>query len=80
LLPLAKNAAKRLKSIRHPDVLKFVDYVETETAVYIVTERIQPLRSVLESNVEMSPSEREAWLIWGLHRITVRINGNPYLF
>ncbi|KAG9049550.1 hypothetical protein FS837_009888, partial [Tulasnella sp. UAMH 9824] len=69
VLPLAKNALKKLRTTRHPDVLKFIDVVETETTVYIVTERVQPLSKAISSWQSKPAKEREEWLIWGLHRV-----------
>ncbi|TFY50780.1 hypothetical protein EVG20_g11332 [Dentipellis fragilis] len=70
VLPLAKNALRKLRVTRHPDVLKFVDAVETDTTVYIVTERVKPLSVELQAWSSKSAQERQDWLLWGLHRIT----------
>ena len=43
-LPIAKNALKKLRTMRHPGVIKVLDTVETETYIYIATERVVPLR------------------------------------
>lgn len=72
LLPLAKNSLRKLRTTRHPDVLKFVDAVDGEGTIYIVTERVRPLASVLESWTSKTSEEREDYLIWGLHRLSVR--------
>lgn len=81
LLHLAKNALKKLRTIRHPDVLKYVDSVETETTVYIATERVKPLEAVLSdwdegrvilgdglSDDNNSPKKKakEEWIAWGV--------------
>ncbi|KAI9787814.1 MAG: hypothetical protein M1816_007462 [Peltula sp. TS41687] len=42
-LPLARNALKKLRTLRHPGVLKVLDAVETDTYIYIATERVAPL-------------------------------------
>jgi SCY1-like protein 1 len=72
MLPFAKNALRKLRTIRHPDVLKFIDVVETESTIYIVTERVQPLGIAISSWGSKSAAAREEWLIWGIHRIAVR--------
>jgi SCY1-like protein 1 len=72
LLPLAKNALRKLRTVRHPDVLKFLDVVETDTTVLIMTERVQPLSTALDAWRGKGVTEREDWLLWGLHRISVR--------
>ena len=71
-LPLANNALKKLRTIRHPDVLRFIDAVTTDTTVYVMTERVRPLSSVLDGWSSKASKDREEWLLWGLHRISVR--------
>ncbi|KZT24267.1 ARM repeat-containing protein [Neolentinus lepideus HHB14362 ss-1] len=71
--PLAKNALRKLRATRHPDVLKFMDAVETDTTIHIMTERVRPLRSSLQTWSSKSAKEREEWLLWGLHRISVAL-------
>ncbi|EIN12027.1 ARM repeat-containing protein [Punctularia strigosozonata HHB-11173 SS5] len=73
LLPLAKNALRKLRTVRHPDVLKFLDVVETETTIFIMTERVQPLSAALSSWRGKGVVEKEDWLLWGLHRISVAL-------
>lgn len=68
-LSLAKNALRKLRTIRHPDVLKFIDVVETDTTIHIVTERVQPLSKALHNG----PQSKEDWLIWGLHRVVTAL-------
>ncbi|KAJ8076987.1 Nuclear aminoacylation-dependent tRNA export pathway component [Marasmius tenuissimus] len=73
IAPLAKNALRKLRTIRHPDVLKFMDVVETDTTIHIMTERVRPLESALPSWAKKSVREKEDWLLWGLHRISVAL-------
>ncbi|KAF9518113.1 hypothetical protein BS47DRAFT_1338700 [Hydnum rufescens UP504] len=73
VLPLAKNALRKLRTIRHPDVLKFIDVVETDTTIYIVTERVQPLGVALSVWEGKPAASKEEWLIWGLHRIVIAL-------
>lgn len=69
LLPLAKNALRKLRTLRHPDVLKLIDSLETPTAVYIAVERVRPLGKALE---EMGTSKgRQEWVGWGIRSIAV---------
>jgi SCY1-like protein 1 len=72
LLPLAKNALRKLRTVRHPDVLKFIDAVETDTSVSIVTERVQPLGKALSNATQKGARDKEDWIVWGLHRVSVR--------
>lgn len=71
LFPLAKNALRKLRTTRHPDVLRFIDVVETDSSIHIVTERVQPLWAALERWSSKPAKSREEWLVWGLHRISV---------
>ena len=72
LLPVAQNAVRRLRVTRHPDILKFMDAVEADGTVYIMTERVKSLSTELSSWETKPANERQDWLLWGLHRITVR--------
>ncbi|KAG1738786.1 hypothetical protein EDB19DRAFT_1982454 [Suillus lakei] len=72
-IPLARNSLRRLRTIRHPDVLRFIDVVETDSAICIMTERVRPLPLALSQSTSNGPREREDWLIWGLHRISVAL-------
>ncbi|KAI9814953.1 MAG: hypothetical protein M1832_005592 [Thelocarpon impressellum] len=42
-VPLARNAVRKLRTLRHPGVVKVLDTVETEAYIYIAAERITPL-------------------------------------
>ncbi|KAF2461490.1 armadillo-type protein [Lineolata rhizophorae] len=63
-LPLAKNAVRKLRTLRHPGVVKVLDTVETEAYIYIATERLTPLgwhtrrKSLSDETIK-----------WGLHNI-----------
>ncbi|RDB24858.1 N-terminal kinase-like protein [Hypsizygus marmoreus] len=71
--PLATNALRKLRITRHPDVLKFMDAVETDANIYIMTERVRPLQSALQTWSSREAQEKEDWLLWGLHRISVAL-------
>jgi len=49
LVPLAKNALRKLRALRHPNILKFLDGAETDSTVWIVTEHVRPLVSDMTS-------------------------------
>ncbi|KAM0753621.1 hypothetical protein T439DRAFT_377790 [Meredithblackwellia eburnea MCA 4105] len=49
LSPLARNALRKLRTLRHPNILKFIDGSETDSAVYIVTEHVRSLAVELNS-------------------------------
>ncbi|KAJ6783267.1 hypothetical protein PWT90_06145 [Aphanocladium album] len=64
LLPLARNALRKLRTMRHPGVIKVFDTVETETYIYIATERVVPLRWHVRRK-SLSPET----IKWGLHGV-----------
>ncbi|KAH9993510.1 armadillo-type protein [Russula compacta] len=70
LLPVAQNALRRLRVTRHPDIVKFMDAVETDGTIYIMTERVKPLSAELFLWEASPTKDRQDWLLWGLHRIT----------
>ena len=47
LLPLARNAFRKLRALRHPNILKFLDGSESDSAIWIVTEPVQSLATGL---------------------------------
>jgi SCY1-like protein 1 len=83
-LPLAKNALRKLKTLRHPGVIRVLESVEvcpyistvqpaltsfkTETYIYIATERVVPLSWHVRRK---SLSEETAK--WGLCSVAVRL-------
>lgn len=70
LLPLAKNAARKLRTTRHPDVLRLLDSAETNTSVYIAVEKATPLYKVLaQSQDKRATPQRQNWIVWGLSSI-----------
>lgn len=70
LLPLARNALKKLRSLRHPDVLRFMDGSESDNAVYIVTEPVEPLTARIGTEGQQ-PGQGDEWKVWGLSRVVV---------
>ncbi|KAI2606347.1 ARM repeat-containing protein [Hypoxylon fragiforme] len=64
LLPLAKNAVKKLRTMRHPGVISVLDIVETDTYIYIATEKVVPLRWQIKRKVLNTETIK-----WGLYSI-----------
>jgi SCY1-like protein 1 len=68
----ARNGVKRLRTLRHPNVLAFKDAVETEErgeyVVYLVTEAASPLVPTLRS-LGLSGPQRDQYLAMGLHQV-----------
>ncbi|RMJ22040.1 SCY1 protein kinase [Aspergillus sp. HF37] len=63
-LPLARNALRKSRTLRHPGVLKVLDTIETETNLYIVTERVVPLSWHVKRR-----SVNEETAKWGLYTV-----------
>uniref|UniRef100_A0ACB8G9P7 N-terminal kinase-like protein n=1 Tax=Sphaerodactylus townsendi TaxID=933632 RepID=A0ACB8G9P7_9SAUR len=71
---LAKAAFKHLKTLRHPNILSYIDGLETEKCLQVVTEPVVPLRAYLESRGE-AKALNEQEISWGLHQIVVSAEG-----
>ena len=63
-LPLAKNAARKLRTLRHPGIVKVLDVIENETNIYIVTERITPLTWHIKRKSLSEETQK-----WGLYTV-----------
>jgi len=50
--------------------IKYVDSIETDTHVYIATERVRPLQSVLR-DTDLKGKAKEEWIGWGVKSISV---------
>ena len=68
-MPLAKNALRKLRTLRHPGVVKILDSAETETYIYIATERVTPL----SWHVRREALNTET-IKWGLHSTAVSLS------
>lgn len=63
----AKQFLKRIKTLRHPSILKYVDSCETEKSICVVTERVSPLVDYLaKASSEFTPTQREFSIAYGL--------------
>jgi SCY1-like protein 1 len=67
-LPLARNAVRKLRTLRHPGVIKVLDTVETDTYIYVATERLVPLRWHIKRQ-SLSPET----IKWGLNGVATTI-------
>ncbi|KAI8867047.1 ARM repeat-containing protein [Ramicandelaber brevisporus] len=71
LTPLARNAFKRLRTIRIPDALRCLDSSETDSSLLIATDSVVPLATALEnmdSNTENANSNIDMKLL-GLYKV-----------
>ncbi|KAF1928686.1 ARM repeat-containing protein [Didymella exigua CBS 183.55] len=67
-LPLARNALRKLRTLRHPGVVKVLDTQESESHIYIATERLTPLSWHVKRK-----SLTEETTKWGLHNIAMTL-------
>ncbi|XP_025734601.1 N-terminal kinase-like protein isoform X1 [Callorhinus ursinus] len=65
---VAKAAFKRLKTLRHPNILAYIDGLETDRCLHVVTEAVTPLKMYLKERAEAG-GLKELELSWGLHQI-----------
>lgn len=77
----ARNGAKRLRTVRHPNVLRLIDSYDLENGddgqgpvVYVVTERVRTLREVLQSMKDFTVQQRNEYMAWGLKQITAAVS------
>ncbi|CAH1112214.1 unnamed protein product [Psylliodes chrysocephalus] len=68
-LEVVKAAVKRLKTLRHPSVLTYLDSLESEKVLYLATEQVDPLKEHLEK-LPLETPQRELYIAWGIFQIT----------
>lgn len=67
---LAKASLKRLKTLRHPSILQFLDSLETDKMLYVATELVEPLGTHIQKLSTEGP-QKDLYLAWGIFQITV---------
>lgn len=72
------NCLKQSKlQLRHPNILNFKETVEIEergeTVIYLVTEAITPLASILKT-IDLSGGDREQYISMGLHQVVAAVS------
>lgn len=68
---MAQNAVKRLRTIRYPHILKFLDMAESNGALYVVVEHVKPLSDTMAlwQQGKGRDSTTSAWIAWGLSHV-----------
>ena len=64
-LSSASGAVKKIKTLKHPSVITFIDAQETEKAVLLATESVEPLMLHLNKDLE----HRDQYLAWGVLQV-----------
>eukprot|EP01025_Chloroclados_australasicus_P044658 TRINITY_DN4855_c0_g2_i1.p1 TRINITY_DN4855_c0_g2~~TRINITY_DN4855_c0_g2_i1.p1 ORF type:complete len:807 (+),score=106.86 TRINITY_DN4855_c0_g2_i1:50-2422(+) len=76
-LEIARNGVKRLRALRHPNIVAFKDTAEqeerTKINIFIVTEPVSPLQEVL-SEIELREIERQEYLAMGFRHIASAVS------
>ncbi|CAK9304981.1 unnamed protein product [Gordionus sp. m RMFG-2023] len=76
-IKLAKNAYKRLKTLRHPGLLTFLDGFENDSCIYIVTAAIERLSTSLydqPNNPSKFTKSTFSSSDWGLFKLASLLN------
>ncbi|KAG2685077.1 hypothetical protein I3760_10G107700 [Carya illinoinensis] len=80
-LAAGRNGVKRLRTVRHPNILSFLHSTEAETVdgsstkitIYIVTEPVMPLSEKIKE-LGLEGTQRDEYYAWGLHRIAKAVS------
>lgn len=67
---LAKASLKRIKTLRHPSILQYLDSFENDKVIYVATEYVEPLGFYLDKILD---GRRDLYLAWAIFQITVSI-------
>ncbi|CAH0550341.1 unnamed protein product [Brassicogethes aeneus] len=68
-LEIAKSSIKRLKTLRHPSVLTYIDSLESDKFLYLATEYVETLFDHLEK-LPLEGPQRDLYVAWGIFQIT----------
>ncbi|EFJ18677.1 hypothetical protein SELMODRAFT_444483 [Selaginella moellendorffii] len=74
----ARNGVKRLRTVRHPNVLSFlhsteVEGVEGKITIYVVTEPVMPLAEKIK-DMGLIGTQRDEYFAWGLHQVSKAVS------
>jgi hypothetical protein len=66
-LAAAAGTVKKLKTLRHPSVILFIDAHESDKAVLLATEPVEPLLIHLKNEIE----HQDQYLAWGILQVYI---------
>ncbi|EEF41582.1 ATP binding protein, putative [Ricinus communis] len=80
-LAAGRNGVKRLRTVRHPNILSFLHSTEVETfdgstskvTIYMVTEPVMPLSEKIKE-LGLEGTQRDEYYAWGLHQIAKAVS------
>ncbi|KAF0766310.1 N-terminal kinase-like protein isoform X1 [Aphis craccivora] len=73
---LAKSAVKHLKTLKHPNILSFLESSEVKSIIYLSTEYVEPLESFISSQNNLHTDIMKQYIAWGISNI---IDGLKFL-
>ncbi|KAG4078021.1 hypothetical protein HA402_002072 [Bradysia odoriphaga] len=68
-LEILRHSIKKLKTLRHPCLLQFLDSLETDKVLYVATELVEPLGTYIE-HLDMGSPQKDLYLAWGIFQVT----------
>jgi len=66
---LAKSAVKHLKTLKHPNILSFLESSEVKSIIYLSTEYVEPLQSFISSQNNLNTDIMKQYIAWGISNI-----------
>ncbi|XP_047994716.1 N-terminal kinase-like protein [Leguminivora glycinivorella] len=69
MFDVAKASLKKLKTMRHPSLLHYLDSCETEKFLYVATEYVEPLATHID-DMKLEGQQKDLFLAWGIFQIT----------
>ncbi|KAK4756697.1 hypothetical protein SAY87_006824 [Trapa incisa] len=80
-LAAGRNGVKRLRTVRHPNILSFLHSTEAESldgattkvTIYIVTEPVMPLSEKIRE-LGLESTQRDEYYAWGLNQIAKAVS------
>ncbi|KAJ4840953.1 hypothetical protein Tsubulata_026935 [Turnera subulata] len=80
-LAAGRNGVKRLRTVRHPNILSFLHSTEVETVegssprvtIYMVTEPVMPLSDKIKE-LGLEGTQRDEYFAWGLNQIAKAVS------
>eukprot|EP00906_Rhabdomonas_costata_P014142 RCo020337 len=69
VVELCRNCVKKMRTLMLPNVLKYIDGMETPQGIYIVTEPVVPLRTYLDGMDDEDRATLREFTSWGLYSV-----------
>ncbi|KAF8002090.1 hypothetical protein HF325_003055 [Metschnikowia pulcherrima] len=71
---LAKNCFKKLKLVKFPGILGVLDFIENDSFLYIISERITPLAQYLQNHTDRISKDAKLYGIYNITKALAFIN------